>query len=342
MSIYKYLVKSEYFTADFIKEQFDKRGNWIEAKDNIDFLYLTDDFFTDKKYYHMKVPLKNGVNDDKNLAIKYKDQFNTLLSNSILKKYIPKTYNIDLAKNPSLEDYKKYFTSNKIYIAKIANMGAGMNISIITNFKDFLKYISKYIDILKKKPHVKMNKFVLQEYITNPLLITIDGLKYKFHIRHYLFYHHKYACYMKRGSYVNARKPYQNDNYDDKHIHDTHFYGEMGYIWPDDMTDIPEDKMKYIDEQIHEFYKNLVKVYKPKCYPENKDCFELFGVDMMITDEYKLLVIEINHKIGMTKIKNNETDQINKDRFNSIMYYIVDKIFPPKYKQPDPKLCIQL
>ncbi len=342
MTIYKYLVESEYFTDDFIKSVFDKRGNW-KQDETPDFLFTTGESYTDKKYYNMKIPLKNGINDKKILSIKYKNELNILMDNNKLKKYKPATYNIDISKKDinDLEQYKKLFDNNKVYICKIANMGMGINIQIVQTYNEFLKFLISFIELLKKKPHLKMTDFVLQEYITNPLLITINGNKYKFHIRHYFIYHHKYACYMKKAKFTIAKKPFVNTNYNDKDIHDTHFHGKLGYIWPND-AHIPDDKMKLIDKQIDDFYRNLVKVYKPSCYPENKECFEIFGCDFMITNDYKLIVIEINFKIGMSKIINNITAEINKDIFNSLMYYVVDKLYPPKNKQSDPKTCIYL
>merc|ERR1712187_756279 len=124
----------------------------------------------------MECQIKNVLDDGK-YAIANKDNLYTNLKKKITNKsldYLLEQYNIDI-KTPikNLED----IFENKIWIMKPVGGFKGVAIKILESYKDYLSYHTK----MKKS---KYENWVLQEYITNPLLLS----KKKFHIRAYYLY----------------------------------------------------------------------------------------------------------------------------------------------------------
>ena len=157
----------------------------------------------------------------------------------------------------------------------------------------------------EKAIYEKQRIWVLQEYLTEPLLITqkVPGANqtadYKFHIRHYLFYvPGQTSYYVYEGELAPARAPYMKGNWGNKLIHDTHFYGRDGELFPMALG-LSETQTRDIYAQINELYGHIISCINAKCYAESRMCYELFGVDLIFTRDYKLKVIEVNEKLGM-------------------------------------------
>jgi len=47
-----------------------------------------------------------------------------------------------------------------------------------------------------------------------------------------------------------------------------------------------------------------IGLFDHKCYNGNSNCYQLFGADIMITDDYQVKCIEINYKPGLTNFLN--------------------------------------
>jgi hypothetical protein len=350
---FTYLIKSEYFPEKFIDKIFRKRGNWHKVTDDelqnyeqIDFIYLDGLNYLKKEYFSLKSNLKNNVDDNKR-SIGYK---NNLMKNlekiPEASKFLMKQYEIDLLNVNNDKEYLQYinnlFEKNKIYIFKPVTGMAGSDIKVFENFNDCEKYINeiieKYSKMWKNKEPIKQKNrlWVLQEYIQNPLLITKNNEKYKFHIRHFFIYqpdpHPKY--YKKIGKVALAEKPYINGNWDDPKIHDTHFHSFDKYLFTTEDTNISDNQIENINSQIDEFYKILIKIIDAKCYSETKNCLELSGIDFMITDKLELKILEINFGIGLGQ----NLIQNKKELFEGIIDLIVDDYFPPLRKHKNKSL----
>ena len=72
---------------------------------------------------------------------------------------------------------------------------------------------------------------------------------------------------------------------------------------------------------------NLIKEYK--CFEESKQCYELLGADVMITDDYQVKLIEVNTKIGYKTFKGSN---FNANLIESELTTVIDTVFPPKNK----------
>ncbi len=354
---FTYLVRSDYFSDEFIDSIFTARLNWIKVLDSdipeyvnkkkrIDFIYLDGQNYLNPLYYSLPSYLKN-VADDGKRVISFKnvlvDSFSKMPA---MKKYVMTQtqidlYNYYLAQNWQKfeSSYKHFFSGKKIYIFKPVSGMRGLGIRVITSFAELKKYCWQIIKNHgskwgKTEPNKEtMRIFVLQEYIINPLLITKNGKKYKFHIRSFFVYQpgKKQSFYKKVGKMALAEEPYKHGDWTNKKIHDTHFLGMDKWLFTPKDTGISSAKFDKINQQIHTVYKVLNKLIKPyaRCYPETVHCYQLFGVDFMITEDYQLKLLETNSSLGLGY---NMTDN-KAELFKGIIELIVDKYFPPFVKQ---------
>ena len=350
---YTYLVRTDYFKDDYIDDCFKARGNWHKITDNhlaeykhktIDFIYIDGLNYINPKYYNLRSYLKNTVTDDKQSISHKHNLIQNFSKSSQSAKYIIPTMEIDM-----LDYYNgvgplisSFFKPGKIYIFKPVSGMAGQGIKIVSNFRDLDKYMmeiisknkhnwNKYnqsIDITKNAIRAKepLRVWVLQEYIMNPLLFTENGKNYKYHIRHFYLYQpgNNPSYFKNTGKIALAKKPYVNGDWGNPDIHDTHFHGNSNYSWPES-TNLTSAQLQTINEQIHDFYTYLDSAINAGCYAESKYCYELFGIDLMITQDYKLKVLEVNAGLGL----GTNTTANKEELFNGILELIVDTKRPP-------------
>lgn len=358
---YTYFVKTDYFDDKFIDAFFAKRGNWQKILDAeiddykktgryIDFIYLDGMNYINPRYYSLNANLKNAVDDTKRMVSLKNNLMANLAKIPNGRRFIMPQIELDIFKllapivNQQLQvniksaEYvklKSFFRPGKVYIFKpIMGMG-GSGIKVFDKFSELLGYITKIIKFNKhlwnrSKKEIEKEKnrvWVLQEYITNPYLIKKDGKKYKFHVRHFYLYQPdpKQSYYKNIGKMALAEKPYVNGKWLDSKIHDTHFHNFDKYLFTTADTGISEANMTRINAQISEFYKVLDSIVTANCYAESRNCFELFGVDLMITDKFELKVLEVNAGIGLS---DNLTEN-KAELFAGIIDLIVDDYFPP-------------
>jgi predicted ATP-grasp superfamily ATP-dependent carboligase len=318
-----------FFKAKYIPEQiqndiFANRLNWNKIPDSkinkstINFVYLDDLYYTNPSYYSIKCTAKNIVNDEKR-AVSLKNNFvTTMMNDPIGQKYILPHHVIDLYEHEltkqslvsylNLKKISELFTKNAIYIFKPVTGMSGKGIKIIDTYEKLINYIQyikqkniKQWQRYKDPNKAPMRVWVLQEYLTNPLTVKKrDGKSYKFHIRHYYLYQPKAigkSYYYDMGEIATARAPYVKGHWDNKLIHDTHFYEDDDELYPDFLKLSPLHKQS-IDTQISEVYSIINKYNNAQCYNDSKYCFEIFGLDIMLTDDYQLKVIEVNANPG--------------------------------------------
>ena len=77
-----------------------------------------------------------------------------------------------------------------------------------------------------------------------------------------------------------------------------------------------------------DLFSKIGKIEDFNCYPESKDCYRITGADVMITEDLKVKIIEINENPGLPTIKSNFGKMI----FENEMNLIVDSVFPPQNK----------
>ena len=123
-----------------------------------------------------------------------------------------------------------------------------------------------------------------------------------------------------------AKKNFVLDDYHNIDIHDTHLSStppSIYYYYERDFTKEYGEKMtQKINKQMKTMFKSVLQCLNAKCYSESKDCYELFGADVMITDTFQVKLIEVNTKIGMGTYPNDPVD-INKIIFENLMDVVV-------------------
>ena len=300
---YTYYVRSEYYDEDTVDKIFENPENstykWRKWLDNGDpTLVYEDGYFIYNANTYKGKSLVKGILAGSKKAISDKN----LLYQSMTRKFSGHSSNdrgsysgnnSRMMTQYSIKPYSKIYPNNlfkngEIWILKPVEGYAGSGISIVRNYSE-----------LKKSINPK-EEYVLAKYITNPLLY--DG--HKFHIR-------VNVIFATDGQYIvldtlnNARlalKPYQNSNFEDKDIHDTHFQKTRPDLlkFPLEMEQqFGQENMGYINEQINEIVAMTLQTFIPKSYPESKHAFEFFGYDFLVDDTYTVYLLEVNAKVAL-------------------------------------------
>jgi hypothetical protein len=273
--------------------------------------------------YKLKAYIKNGIDFIySNKVILY----NYFKNN----KYFPN--NIIVDKETDENKIRRFLNKDYIFILKPEETTKGNGIIISKDNNQILKNIKK----LKKKA-------ILSEYISSPLLYKYKNKKdkdivslykkeeykeeyYKFHLRLYVIISISDKkinyTFCEKGRIILSERPYENKNYDDKRIHDTHSKEDVFLVYPDDMK-IFKDKNKII----HNIDKMIIEVFDEifiyaNNYPEEADIgYDILGIDVMIDKDYKPYILEINQRVDAYKNKINN-DNIMEDISDNIIYSI--------------------
>lgn len=327
----KYLFLSDYFSnyTHFVDDIMNKRGNWeiVKEGDKIDYLYLDGKYFWDEKTtgIYKKAYIKNVVNFSKiiNKHIFYKlfKEHN----DKAVKQYMMYQYHI-LPDKYTLID--KNIFINKIWIVKPVNMGKGAGVEVIINYEQFINYMINF----NKNKHKYLTSdrgVVLEEYIQRPLLLN----GYKFHMRVYYLYFNNKGYLFRRSQILRARNLYEYGDWNNKLIHDTHYFGFPYSEYPEDfIKEYGTNKEQNVFNQMLDLFGIITEFIKPKCYTnEATYCYHIFGGDIMILEDFSTKLLEINHYIGM-----KSTD--DSDRYKNFVYdflegqieITVDTIIEPK------------
>ena len=332
---YTYLMKTDYLDAKEVSEIFKRRGNWElfrKSKQNNnypDFFYVDGKFTYDRNLFGVKSLLKNQVYNHE--YITRKDE---LFKNLGDKKYLFDNYNLDI-KNINYKKVEEMFNKNGVLILKPVKGFQGLGITIFDTFNNFKEYMKekKYLESIEEvrkiapsKEKDKYRHWVLQEYINNPLLVKGR----KFHIRIYYLVYRNEAFVYNVGKIITAGEKYKREDYSNKKIHDSHITDSLqGMFFPESLK-LTKKREREVWGQIIELFKDIKKLGKFECFPESKDCYQIFGADLMITDNYQVKMLELNTKLGFNEF---EGIRFNKYLIENEMQTIVDNIFPPEKKQ---------
>ena len=317
---YTYLYLSKKEDNKIAKEIFEERGNWRpynpkKDKNRVDFMFTDLDYKYDKKLFKIKSLLKNAVMKD-NYNMTNKDLlYKELEKIPSARKYLVFNYSVD-SSNIDYKKIEKIFQKYKVMIFKPVGGAAGVGIEVFDNFDNFRKYCES------NKSFVKYRDWVLQEYIIDPMLI--EGKK--FHIRGYYLVHQEKKYLMGEGRIILAEEKYKQGDYENKKIHDTHTLGSEKYVkyYPKDLKN-----SKKIQNQLEYLFSSVGKVDEYfKCFTESKDCYQLFGFDIMIAEDYQVKLIEINSGPGVPNLH----IPFGKKLFENQLKLMVDTTFPPKNK----------
>jgi hypothetical protein len=286
----------------------------------------------DKSIYEIKTILKNllvgggvkGDTDNKDVITNKSCLYTNMKKQfpSIYRKYMMKTY--------SYNKLYSYRDGDVVIIRPIgAGAGGGADVYVVNTTTEFNKSITK----LKRYKQV-----IITNYIVNPLLLKSLSYK-KFHLRMYLM-----ICTFKegfewhfwdKGKIITAELPYVPDDFTNPLIHDTHFKStHINKYFPDDLN-LEKSVISKLYKQMNEIMEASANIIKKHTfsYPESKYAFEVFGVDMMITDDFIVKLIEINarHDYGVDDLKKKDGDKHNQF-CSSFFDWIYEHAITPVFK----------
>ena len=287
MSIKKYYIKDGYFN-NILTKYFNDIG-WIKENDsnNNPFLYHAN--FS--KCNNCKIT--NDFIDTSSLGNKTK--LSSAISNIIgKKKYLLDYYIIDKSNYYKI---KKIFNNNDYWIIKPGHGLRQQDIIITNTYKIFENHI---INIGNK-----YNNWIIQKYITNPLLINNK----KCHLRVYCFvkrHNNLFESYLYKKGYIYvADKEYINKNFKNAEIHLTSSCNNLEFPKMFDKYFGFKKFENKIYPQLKEIIRDTIKVsYKDFNCPNNKiddyTCYKFIGYDIILDNKFNAYLMEANSRvIGM-------------------------------------------
>ena len=257
--------------------------------------------------------MKNIINDEKKKITEKSRLFKSLGN----KPYIPQTYTFKY-----FEEFKKIgqklISKDKAWIFKPDKSFAGEGIFI-------LKKINFPKIRLAKKPY-----WAMQEYIEDPLLYKGK----KFHLRVLYLYRPKNNGFMfKYVPVYLAKKDFVYDHFEDLDIHMSHYSEDQEPLYLHDL-DLTKMQCFSILETIRTIILDLNYVIRNSdCYAgDTEKCYELFGIDLMLTKDLKVKLLEVNSKLGFKEFKNDPAD-FNSKLLSAELSRTVDHFLPPKNRE---------
>jgi hypothetical protein len=313
MNKHTYRFIHDCFTEDEIADInniFHKRG-WIESKENTTLLwYYYAKSALPKFAYNIKADICSNINWSKpNLTDK--DIFYKFFTEKDI--YMPIQYDIN--------DITKSIFDNNIWIAKPVDSFSGKGIEVFTNYDEMLSF---------KK--VQTRKYIVSEYITNPLLLS----EHKFHFRVPLLYYKGKSWIAKNIFMYTAKNKYEKNDWTNKDIHDTHLKSSISgnLQFPRDIalitTSNKRKTIRIIKSGIYNIARAVTKTinnYDVKCWSNSKNCFEILGLDVIFDDNLNPWLLEINSDAGFRVEDRSYMINI----IEGVMQTIIDPIYNKHY-----------
>lgn len=347
----------DYHTYKFIVDKFSnreiedmanimkKRGNWIEAKEdsqNINFIYAYCVYSEyPQKYWNIQtdiistMKLRHPRISDKDIFYSYFKKFFP----EKCRKYMPLQYDINSSNYANIN--KNIFENNRFWLAKLSAGFGGKRNKLLTSWDQFMSFFQEFYSG-EKIARIPSNKWVLSYYIKNPLLIN----GYKFHLRVPLIYYYGplvtnnkngIGYVAMRSMIFTAKKPYVNDDWENSDIHDSRL--RISYArdleYPKDLDFLTIEKRQHIDDQIYDISACIIQIINKTnsiaCFEKTTYCYYIFGMDILIDANYHAKILEINENAVIF----NDNPDYKKSLIDSMVYNLVDPLFPPANKMTD-------
>jgi hypothetical protein len=252
---------------------------------------------------YSKCEIVNQLQDVNPLGNK-KDQYNIHLNYYKTRPdYIPLT--ISFNRN-SLEELKQLFVSNPrddppVYIVKPENSLSRTGVGVVRNYLELMSHLDHYSDY---------QEWIIQDYIDNPLLFNNK----KFHFRIYIIYvqtENSTTAYLSKNGFIyTANKEFESDTFDPNIV----LSGENS---KNNVFYIPEDFTRSFGKQVWDnmVFPQIVKITREtirstvehlKCPAKKQKCFKILGYDILINNDFKCFLAEINARNVSYKYPNQK------------------------------------
>jgi hypothetical protein len=293
------------------------------------------------QHYNTIAYLGNAIDSTDNINDKQQLFF-------LLKKLYPDEYLNFLADSFLLTNKTEYKTgSGDIFIARPIT-----EFNPITKKKKRMAFSGKDIIYITDSKTLKKAKELLErydnvlisQYIRNPLLFTGK----KFHLRIYYvitWINDVIKTYLFDEAYIwTAKLPFILDNFHDKDYHDTHYDSTKGGpVYPTDFTtenigkNITPDIIAKIWIDMREIMRKVSTLLlegstKIKMFSNLKNAFQIEGCDIILTEDFKPILLECNGKAGVSN-NNNQTKAVQRKFFD----FIDRNVLAPVYGNGDHK-----
>jgi hypothetical protein len=250
----------------------------------------------DPLFYKQRAAIKNVLGDHHTICDK------TILFKTIKNlipigyKYIPSTYTVD-----EFEVFLEDVNNRTPYILKKKDAARQMGVLVITSKEDYLA--------AKKKLNIHSKNAIISKYITNPL--TVNGKK--MHIRVYIllsiqsgitrcYVFNKYKIYVAGAKY--EEKDWLNPNIHISGADNT----KQRYNWPSDVDWATGSPSKELLFELNECLRVLclgMALSNIKTYEESDAGYHMYGVDILLTTNNKVYILEVNKRPGFGWVAND-------------------------------------
>ncbi len=336
---YIYRTSGEYLDKDIIKA-LEKRSNWVKSDDKddkVDYLYI-DGFYRykDLLYKYPESELLNINDEIKNYQIANK---NFLFENmkikypEIYKKYFPEQYNINL-NTIDITSFKKIIGNNTWFLKPVYGFRSS-GIIVFDNFnsfKDSIENLKKKFDCSNEDIWKKNCNYIISKDI-KPMLFKNK----KFHFRVYFIctnINDKKNFYIfDRFEIFTAKNKYDPNKIKDPNIWDSSRKNtDNNYHFPDDyeknLKKIKCNNCKTLINDIKYLFKHVKELVTNKCHLKSKNCYEIYGADIMVSEDGQLKILEINSRTGYKNLDKKMKHILVEGQ----LQLTLDKLFPPKNK----------
>lgn len=257
---------------------------------------------------------------------------------------VPKTFFIDLNSSQVKSHIKTFICHYKsrpkkpasIWILKPSGLNRGQGISLFSK-------LSEFKSILKSTPK-DCETIIIQKYIENPLLIY----NRKFDIRVWVLITHEYKCYFCKEGYIRTSSEefsLSTSSIHNKFVHLTNNAiqqksSKYGKFEDGNQIDLKLlEKFLPVPEAFEEIYKKIqdlitisLSSVKKKLNPHKRQyCFEVFGYDFLIDNQFKVWLIECNTNPCL-ELSSKLLENLIPRMLDQALSLTIDKIFKTPQK----------
>jgi len=184
---------------------------------------------------------------------------------------------------PYSQDYPADLPERFLKILKPTTGFAGEGISVVETPEQVEEWVESH----------KYDSWVIQDYIRTPALKN----GYKFHLRVHVLVVGQ-AVYMCRDiRYYLAEQPYQEGDWTNVAIHNTHYNPNFDFLFP---RDLPDGWDASSTTGIQRIIRTVFREIKLKPDWNGKKGYYIFGIDVMFNRK-KPILLEVNDRIGLSE-----------------------------------------
>jgi len=225
-----------------------------------------------------------------------------------------------------------------MWLVKPASLNQGRGIELFRNLRDISEFI------FNKNPQTK--SWVVQKYVEQPFLF--NGRKFDIRVwavvtEDYRIYFYKYG-YLRTSSAVYDLKDKNN------FVHLTNqclqVKGEGYALHEEGNTLNYDDLQRYLNEHFGQYNLKVEELLFPRIkdiiidtflcvrkkmnYNNRENCFELFGFDFLLDEDFRIWLIEVNYN-PFLGTPNEYMKTLVPHMINDMLKIVVDPVLKPKF-----------